>query len=112
MGIVFRRRLAVPLWAVAFLTVALTAPAPATEILMPSITLIIMAMAGIAMIIFTIHGMVPLRTSRVRTLDERNQSTDALDLVRMDDDGGWQVARPPAKPECHALGAAHIRSPV
>jgi hypothetical protein len=34
----------------------------------------------------------------VRTLDEPNRSErdDALDLVRMDDDGGWQMPRPPA----------------
>ena len=33
-----------------------------------------------------------------RTLEESNRSAadDALDLVRMDDDGGWQMARPPA----------------
>jgi hypothetical protein len=34
----------------------------------------------------------------VRTLDEPNERTvdDALDLLRMDDDGGWQMARPTA----------------
>ena len=34
----------------------------------------------------------------VRTLDEPNRSAadDALDLVRLDDDGGWQMPRPPA----------------
>jgi hypothetical protein len=35
----------------------------------------------------------------VRTLEGPNPSAaddDALDLVRMDDDGGWQMARPPA----------------
>jgi hypothetical protein len=34
----------------------------------------------------------------VRTLDEpnRRESDDALDLFRMDDDGGWQAARPQA----------------
>ena len=37
-------------------------------------------------------------TTGVRTLDEPNRSTvdDALDLVRMDDDGGWQMTRPSA----------------
>ena len=37
--------------------------------------------------------------TRVRTLAEPNRSAaadDALDLVRMDDDGGWQMRRPPA----------------
>jgi hypothetical protein len=34
--------------------------------------------------------------ARVRTLDEPHESTadDALDLFRMDDDGGWHAARP------------------
>ena len=34
----------------------------------------------------------------VCTLDEPNRSAanDALDLSRMDDDGGWQMARPQA----------------
>ena len=33
----------------------------------------------------------------VRMLDEPNRSTgrDALDFHRMDDDGGWQMSRPP-----------------
>jgi hypothetical protein len=124
MGLVFHRRLAIPLWAIAFFTVALTAPPPATLFLMPLTTLFVIALLGIAAIIFTMPGGVPwLRTSRavvrvvpsrhrhktsvaitmaagtcVRTLDEPHASTadDALDLVRMDDDGGWQMARPPA----------------
>lgn len=77
-----------------------------------------------AAIVFFMPGAIPwLRTSRalvrvlpsghrdqpsaattlaagtgVRTLDEPNRSTadNALDLVRMDDDGGWQMPRPPA----------------
>ena len=34
----------------------------------------------------------------VRTVDEPNRraADDALDLFRMDDDGGWQMTRPPA----------------
>jgi hypothetical protein len=34
----------------------------------------------------------------VRTLDEPNRSEadDALDLHRIDDDGGWQMSGPPA----------------
>jgi hypothetical protein len=124
MGLVFHRRLAIPLWAIAFFTVALTAPTSATLFLMPPTTLFVIAVFGIAAIIFTMPGVVPwLRTSSsvvravpsrhrhktsvaitmaagtcVRTLDEPNESTadDVLDLVRMDDDGGWQMARPPA----------------
>jgi hypothetical protein len=116
MAFVFHRRLAIPLWAMAFFAVALTAPPPAT--------LSLIVVLGIAVIAFTISGLIPwLRASPsvvqvlstgkrptrsaativitgacVRTLDEPNRSTvdDALDLVRMDDDGGWQMARPPA----------------
>jgi hypothetical protein len=83
-----------------------------------------MAVVGIGLIVFTMPGAIPwLRTSRslvrvlpsrhkdktsaaitlaagtcVRTLDEPNRSTadDALDFARLDDDGGWQMARPPA----------------
>jgi hypothetical protein len=117
MALVFHRRVAIPLWAMAFFAVALTASPPATPF--------VMAVLGIAVIALTIAGLVPwLRTSRsvvhdvvshrqhdkssaaisidrgtcVRTLDEAdiNSAEDALDLVRMDDDGGWQMARPPA----------------
>ena len=124
MALMFHRRLAISLWAIVFFTVALTAPPPTTVFLMPPTTLFVMAVLGIAAIIFTTPGVVPwLRTSRsvfravpskprhkthvaitmaagacVRPLDEPNDSTadDELDLVRMDDDGGWQMPRPPA----------------
>jgi hypothetical protein len=116
MAVVFHRRLAIPLWTMAFFAVALTARPPATPFLM--------GLLGIVAITFTIAGLVPwFRTSRsvahlvshrhrdkgsaavsidrgtsVRTLDEAKMNTaeDALDLVRMDDDGGWQITRPPA----------------
>ena len=115
MAFMFHRRLAIPLWAVAFFAVALTVPVLAT--------LSLIVVLGITVIAFTISGLVrrlraspPVvqipsnRKSRtrnaaitvavgtcVRTLDMPNPSTaaDALDLVRMDDDGGWQMARPP-----------------
>jgi hypothetical protein len=34
----------------------------------------------------------------LRTLDggKENTADDVFDLARMDDDGGWQIARPPA----------------
>jgi hypothetical protein len=125
MAFVFQRRLAVPLWAIAFFTVALTAAPPtATLFVMPPITVFAIAAVGIAAILFLMPGSLPwLRTSRapvrvlpsrlrdqanvaitmtagtgVRTLDEPNRSAanDALDLHRMDDDGGWQMSRPPA----------------
>ena len=124
MALVFQRRLAIPLWAIVFFTLALTAAPTATLFLMPPTTLFALAAVGIAAIVFLMPGSIPwLRTSRapvrvlpsghrdqasaattmpagtgVRTLDEPNRSTadDALDLFRMDDDGGWQIARPPA----------------
>ena len=111
----FHRRLAIPLWAAAFFAVGLMTPASAT--------LSVIAVLGVAAIALTIPGLVPwLRlapmevptrataTPRprraaavvtggagVRTLDLPGPSTpeDVLDLVRMDDDGGWQMARPP-----------------
>jgi hypothetical protein len=119
MALVFQRRLAIPLWAVAFFTVALTAPPTATLFMMPPTTVFAIAAVGIAAIVFLMPGAIPwLRTSRalvcvdapggrdrasaaimvaagtcVRPLDERNERErdDALDLVRMDDDGGWQM---------------------
>ena len=124
MALVFRRRLAIPLWVVAFFTVALTASPPAMLFPMPPATVVVIAAVGIAAIVFSMPGAFPwLRTPRapvrarpsghrdhasaaitvaagtcVRTLDEPNRSDadDALDLVRMDDDGGWQMPRPPA----------------
>jgi hypothetical protein len=121
MALLFQRRLAIPLSAIAFFAVALTAPPTATLILMPPITALAVAAAGIAAIVFLMPGSTPrTRTSRarvrsrhrdrtsaaitmtartgVRTLDEpsRSAADDALDLVRLDDDGGWQMPRPPA----------------
>jgi hypothetical protein len=124
MAFVFHHRLAIPLWAIALLTVALTAPLPATLLLPPSTLFVIAVVAVAAAMVLAMPGAIPwLRTSRalvridsprhrnqasaaiivaagtcVRPLDEPNRSErdDALDLVRMDDDGGWQVPRPPA----------------
>ena len=124
MALMVYRRLAIPLWAIAFFAVALAAPPPATRLLMSPTTLFVVALAGMAALVLAMPGTVPwLRTSRslarvtpsrhrdeasagsatdggicVRTPDEPNRQTaeDALDLVRMDDDGGWQMARPPA----------------
>jgi hypothetical protein len=116
MAFMVHRRLAIPLWAVAFFACALTVPVLAT--------LSLIVVLGITLIAFSIPGLVrrwraspsvvPIPSDRkprarnaaiavavgacVRTLDMPNSSTapDALDLVRMDDDGGWQMARPPA----------------
>ncbi len=123
MAFVFERRLAIPLSTIALFVVALTAPPP-MSLLMPPTTVFVIAAVGIAAIVFLMPGSIPwLRTSRVpvrvfpsrhrdqanaairmtagtrvRTLDEPNRSAanDALDLSRMDDDGGLQMARPQA----------------
>ena len=124
MAFVFQHRLAIPLCAIAFFTVALTAPPTATLSQTTPTTVFAIAAVGIAAIVFLMSGSSPwLRTSRallraipsrhraqanaaititagtgVRTLDEPNRraANDALDLSRMDDDGGWQIARPQA----------------
>jgi hypothetical protein len=119
MALVFRRRLAVPLWGIVFLTVALTASPPATRILI--------VVAGIALIAFVLRGVAwqlrppPLAVPDVstrqrhrtaaafsivggmsaRTLDELNTNPadetpdidEAIDLVRGDEDGSWQMPR-------------------
>lgn len=120
MALEFHRRLSVPLWAIAFLAVALTAWSPATLVPMPPMGLFVIAAVGIAAIAGAISWLRPSRSpvrvlpSRhrdhlspaitmavgtcARTLTEANGRTtdDALDLVRMDDDLGWQMPRPPA----------------
>jgi len=125
MAVVFHRRLALALWAIVFLIVAVTSPPPAMVFPMPPTTLFVIAAFGIAGIMFMMPGLLPwLRTSRpvvrvpssrhqdqasatgvsmtagswVCTLDQPNlrERDHALDLARMDDDGGWQMPRPPA----------------
>jgi hypothetical protein len=85
MAIVFRRGLVIPVWAIAFCAVALMAPRHLT----PSVS----ALLGIAVIALTMTAM--FGWCRIRTLDEavdtRALRMDALDLVRTDDDGTWQV---------------------
>ena len=76
MGLVFHRRLAIPLWAIALLTVALAAAPPATQFLMPPTTRFVIGLLGIVAIIFTMPGMVPwLRTAHavVRAVPSRHQ---------------------------------------
>ena len=120
MGLLFHRRLAIPLFAIALFAIAITAPAGATLVLMPATTVFLVAALGITAMTFWTSDAIPSRVlARVppsgprakgsggivitgsigaRTLEESNRSAadDALDLVRMDDDGGWQMARPPA----------------
>ena len=59
MAFVFHRRLALPLWAIVFFTVALTAPPPAMLFPMPPTTLFVIAALGIAGIIIMMPGLVP-----------------------------------------------------
>ena len=123
MAVVFQRRLAMPVWVVAFFTIALTAQPAAT--LMPPAAVVAIAAVGIAVIAFLMPAAITRwRRSRslvrvvpseypnpasarivaaartgVRKLYKSNatEADDALDLVRMDDDGGWQMP-PPAAP--------------
>jgi hypothetical protein len=158
MARVFHRRLAMPLWAMALFIVALAAQSPAGLLMMPSTTLFVLALVGTAVLVVTAPRAFPLwrlacsgarvnpsayrdraiaqsvavaKTS-VRMLDEPHESTadDALDLLRMDDDGGGQVATArlttpaPAiaagvhcgtdkhQPACQARNAATIGSPI
>ena len=67
MASVFHRRLGLPLWAIAFFAVALTAPPTATLFLMPATTVVAMAAVGITAIVFLMPGPILwLRTSRAR----------------------------------------------
>jgi hypothetical protein len=58
MALMFHRRLAIPLWAIAFFTVALAALPPATLLLMPPATLFVLALA-IAVVVFAMPGAFP-----------------------------------------------------
>ena len=121
MALVLHRSLSIPLWAIAFITIALASP-PRT---IPPVTLLL----GIAVLALTMTAMVQwrraarlpvrvvpmtreaahagiimtavsLRTS-VQTAEAATSAPvadDRLALVRMDDDGGWQVPREPALP--------------
>ena len=57
MALVFHRWLAIPLWAIVFCMVALTTPPPATQLLIPPITLFIIAIAGIAVTVLTMPAL-------------------------------------------------------
>jgi hypothetical protein len=63
MALMFHRRLTISVWAIAFFTVALTAPPPAA-LLVPT-TLLLIALAGIAVLVFAMLRAFPwLGTSR------------------------------------------------
>ena len=124
MGLVCHCRLAIPLSAIALVTVALTAPPAAALFLMPPTALFVAAAVAIAAIVLLMPRAIawlPRSRPLVRvfpsgyrdqasagimmaagtwtyTLDvpNRSEADDALDLVRMDDDDGWQMPQPPA----------------
>jgi hypothetical protein len=82
MALVFQRGLAIPVLAVAFFTVALTAPPTAMLFLMPPTTAFAIAAVGIAAIVFWMPGAIPwLRPSRalVRVLPFGHSSESGPD---------------------------------
>jgi hypothetical protein len=115
MAIVFRRSLALPLWAIAFGAVALSTLPGVMPPLMALLGIVAIASIMIAMVrwlrtspplvevmsavnVDTAHaGIIMTAGTRTRTLDEAmsahiHEPDNAVDLVRMDDDGGWQMA--------------------
>jgi hypothetical protein len=113
-----------PVSAMVLCLVAFAAPAAATPLLMPPTTVFVVVALGITAIVFLMSSAIPFsRASRslvpvarsgqweqassritltggicARTLEQPDCSTagDALDLVRRDHDGGWQLAGPQA----------------
>ena len=61
MAFVFHRRLAMPLWAIAFFTVALTSPPGDTLFVMPPTTVFAIAAVGIAAMVFLMPALIPWR---------------------------------------------------
>lgn len=118
MGFVFRRGVSVPLWTIAFGALAL-GWLPSR---LPAVTAVILIAASAWMIVRgrrlvtrpATEGIHTLSTDiglniaalslQTRTLETATQlppqSADALDLVRMDDDGGWRL---PSGPSASAL---------
>jgi hypothetical protein len=92
MALVFQRRLAIPLWAIAFFTVALTAPPTATLFMMPPTTVFAIVAVGIAAILFLMPGPIPwLRTSRalVRVLPSGHR--DQGEYGNHNGSGDWRT---------------------
>ena len=65
MALVFHRGLALPVWAMVFFAVALAASPPATPFLI--------AVLGIAVVIFAVRGLVP----QLRAARRRKQPSDS-----------------------------------
>ena len=131
MASVFHRGFAIPLWAVAFVAVALTAPLRPIPPVPVLLGIAVIALTMMAMVQWRRTSRVPVEVRstrrsdrahagiimttmsarrRVRTIDSEASAPapapdDALDLVRMDDDGGWQMAREAAVPSALIPGA-------
>jgi hypothetical protein len=84
MAIVIRRGLVIPVWAAALCAAALSAPLR----LVPWIG----AFLGIAVIASMLPAVLRLLRHDEAIDWHTLNSEDAADLVRMDDDGGWQMA--------------------
>ena len=99
MALLFSRRLALPVSAVAFVLAAFAAPATVSPSSIAPATLLLVALSGIAAILLARSGAIQwLRRPRLsmvaanpsRSLDAQRRRTadDALDAARMADDGG------------------------
>ena len=120
MALVFRRRLALPVWWIVFLTVALAPSPPARRVLMVIVGVALIAFISriLARRLGSFSSIVPAVSPRqrdrttaalsmdggtsVRTLDELDMNPPAeppgadepIELVRGDQDGSWQMRRP------------------
>jgi xanthosine utilization system XapX-like protein len=114
MALVFHRGLAIPLWGTALCALALSPPSRP----LPAVTALLgIAMAGSMMIAMSrlfgmrrpvtagcsVAGSVGIVTGGMwvgnlqrPSPSPREETDDALDLVRMDDDGGWRVPLEPS----------------
>jgi hypothetical protein len=134
MVLMFQRELAIPLWAIALCTAALAWPTR----LLPSFAALLgmVLITSTMMLMIRWFGAQPLtkaaalstrrrpRAARVmmnvvagthvRPFDPRpdvlsERGNDALDLVRMDDDGGWRMVAEPS--ESHSTRRARTGNP-
>jgi hypothetical protein len=122
MGLVFHGSLATPLWAIAFSAVALSwLPSPLPSVMAVVVigaaasmmivmvrrlgtrrpTLAVLPVAGpdawsAAVALNIVAGGVHVRTLETATQRLAHESSDVLDLVRMDDDGGWRLPSQPS----------------
>jgi hypothetical protein len=81
-----QRRLVIPVWAAAFCALAVSAPQVPVP---PGVTLVAAVIAGAVP-----AAIILWAGKRVRMLSRATSGSeaDALDLGRLDDDGGWHMA--------------------